>query len=251
MSRILKSSYVKLGERIEIQVEQREPLEEEKIQREDSNELEMPTYEEIYEQKIQEIEREIQKKKDSAVAEAEEIINGAYENAKKIHQNAKQDGYKEGLDEGYADGKKEADALIREALAIKEEIIESKKRKIGMLENDIIRLVIDTTEKILNTKIQEDYEIIMGLIKLGLEKCTYTDSLIIRVSPEDYEYVLSVKEKILCLAENINDIHVKQDAALKKGSCIIDTLSGSIDSSIETQFSQIKELFMELLESGS
>lgn len=143
--------------------------------------------------------------------------------------------------------KKQAESLITEALNIKEAVLKSKKQLLKDIEEDVISLVIDTVEKILNKKVEEDYETIYNLIQLGLEKCAFTENLILRVSPEDYDFVISIKDKILALSENISDIQIKQDKSLRKGSCIIDTSSGSIDSSIWTQFNHVKEIFEELL----
>lgn len=252
LSRIVKSSYVRLGDKIEIQAQMPfSEVEEEEQGVNEENDVDEPSFEEICKNKIQEAENEIQMRLQAADEEAKQIIAEAYDNAKEIYKNAREDGYQAGIAEGYQAGKKEADVLIDEALSIKEEVKESKKRMVQSLEADIVQLIIDTTEKIMNIKIEDTQETIIGLIKLGLEKCTYTESLIVRVSPMDYEYVMSAKKRILSLAENIDDIQIKQDAALGKGSCIIDTLSGSIDSGIETQFKQIKELFKELLESES
>ncbi len=126
-------------------------------------------------------------------------------------------------------------------------LIQTKKELIKNVEKECIELVIKTLEKILCKKIDDSEETVIGLIKGALEKCTYTESLVLRVSPQDYQYTLSVKDKILCLVENVDTIQIKQDASLKKGSCILDTISGSIDSSIHTQFAQVKSMFEDFL----
>ncbi|SHI80459.1 flagellar assembly protein FliH [Geosporobacter subterraneus DSM 17957] len=248
MSRIFKSPYIRVGEKKEI--EANIPLEPVLEYEESHKDVEQkPSFDEIMQDKLQALEDEIQDRLRNAATEAEKIIQEAYENAKQIYQNAKIEGYEEGKKEGYEDGKSEADYLIQEALQIKEALQRSKREAAKDFEKELVDLVIETVEKILYERVEDSYETIIGLIKLGLEKCTYTDSLVIRVSPEDYAYAISARPKILSLAENIDDIQIKQDAAFKKGSCVIDTISGSIDSSIETQLNQIKELFKELLES--
>lgn len=117
------------------------------------------------------------------------------------------------------------------------------------LENEVVSLTVNTVEKILNRKVDEEHDVILSLIHLGLEKCAYTEDLALRVSPDDYDFAISIKDKILVLSQNINDIAIKQDRFLTKGSCILDSASGSIDSSIWTQFNQVKEMFEELLKS--
>lgn len=251
LSKIFKSPYVRIGEKREIEVYIPVSIAEEEEQEElKSEEIEQqPSYEEIMREKMQTLEDEIQSRLAQANAEAEKIIQGAHADAAQIYQDAKMEGYQDGKREGYEEGKAEADHLIEEALQIKATIQNSKHETVKSLEKGLVDLVIETVEKVVYERVEDSYETIIGLIKLGLEKCTYTDSLIIRVSPEDYGYAIAAKNRILALAENIDDIQIKQDAAFRKGSCVIDTVSGSIDSSIETQLTQIKELFRELLES--
>lgn len=206
-------------------------------------------YEAIHNEKMKEIEKLVKQRMAEAEKQAQTIIHDAYEDAKGIYENAKKDGFEKGRPEGYETGKDEANLLIKEALNIKNEVLKTKKNIVEGLEEQSIKLVIHTVEKILNKEVKDTYDTIIGLVKAGLSKCAYTESLVLRVSPDDYNYTESAKNKILCLAENIDDITIKQEPSLKKGSCIIDTVSGSIDCSIETQLNQIKSLFTEILES--
>ncbi|WP_165000323.1 FliH/SctL family protein [Anaerophilus nitritogenes] len=252
MSKIFKSSYVILGEKKQIvpeNISKDEDQEESPVK----NPYEDIDYEKIHKQKMEEIELLIQEKINESKNYAEQIIKDAQEDAKKIHEQAQEDGYKNGCEkghvEGYIKGKEEAQNLIEEALQIKKEILKTKENLVKNLEKEMIDLVIQTVEKILNDKVENSHEVIIGLIQSGLNKCAYTETITLRVSPKDYEYVNGAKDKILCLAENIDDIMIKQDATLTKGSCMIDTISGSVDASIQTQFEQVKSLFYELLES--
>ncbi|HHY90644.1 MAG TPA: hypothetical protein GX503_03180 [Clostridiales bacterium] len=202
----------------------------------------------VYEKKMKEAEALTAAKLQQAEMQAQQIISEAHEDEKRIYEEAKNKGYDEGYSAGYHDGKQEAGALIQEALEIKNELLRKKKELFSVIEKDCIELVIQTIEKILYQKIDaSSEETILGLIRGALEKCAYTESLILRVSPEDYDQVCSIKDKILCLVENIDEIQIKQDASLQKGSCILDTVAGSIDSSIHTQFEQVKSIFEELL----
>ena len=241
MRRIVKSSNITVGEKKEIsEVNSFNKLD---FDMEEHDKAKDPI------ERIKESEKLIKNKINEADNQAKMIISEAYEDAKLIYRNAKSEGYQIGFSEGYESGRTEAEAIIQEALSIKKQVQMSKEKMQKDLEKDIVQLVLSITEKILFTKLEESRSTILGLVKLGLEKCTYTDSLSIRVSPKDYEYVRSVKDKILCLAENIEDIIIKQDASLKEGSCILDTISGSIDSSIQTQMDQISSMLLELLES--
>ncbi|MFT9495012.1 FliH/SctL family protein [Anaerosolibacter sp.] len=248
MSRIFKSSYVNIGAIKEIHANKViQPSDIQLI--EESEGHEAIDLDALYEEKLKEAELQIQLKLAEAQKQAEDIIQQARKKATEVLENAKNEGYREGKELGFTEGKLSANALIEEALQIKAYVQSKKISLVKEVEKDVNALIIQIVESILNTKIDDSEDIIIGLVKLGLDKCTYTDHLIIRVSPEDYGFTISSKDKILCLAENISDLEIRQDASLKKGSCVIDTISGSVDSSIETQLQHVKEIFLELLES--
>ncbi|WZL74840.1 FliH/SctL family protein [Clostridiaceae bacterium 35-E11] len=252
MSRILKSSYIKVDAVKKVMIENSavDTKTDDVIHEDyDKKEIEEAVYEELYKKKMLEIEMIMKDKIDEAQAQAQRIIEDANEKAQNIYEDAQKNGFAKGRSEGYGAGKKEADKLIKDALKVKNEILSNKSHMVMDLEKECIELVIDTVEKILNNKIQDSYETIVGLVKLALDKCTYTESLVVRVSLDDYKAAVKAKDKILCLAENVDDITIKQDGSLKKGSCIVDTISGSIDSSVGTQLDQVKLLFKGVLES--
>jgi len=205
--------------------------------------------EELVRQRMEEVEEEARIRLQEAEQDREVILREAYEQAHSIREEARAEGYGIGRQTGFDEGRMIAESLIQEALAVKEHIRQVKERTAGRIEEDAVQLILDTVELILGKHIQEDYDLVLGIIRLAMEKLTYTESLALRVSAQDYDMALSMKDQILALAENIDDIHIKSDKSLKPGSCIIDAASGSIDSSVWTQFEQIKESFKEMLAS--
>ncbi|MCC5912025.1 MAG: hypothetical protein JJT76_16520 [Clostridiaceae bacterium] len=179
--------------------------------------------------------------------EAESIIAEAYEDSKVILENAREEGYSEGIQLGKQEGYNTFQSMMDEAQTLKKETLKTKKDLAISLEQDIVDLVMDCIKKIINHEIKENKELLLNLIEKGLEKCTFTETLIIRVSEEDYEFVDSYKSRVYMMTEGIDELSVKSDAALKRGSVIIETLSGRIDSGIQTQINQIEVLFKDLL----
>lgn len=184
---------------------------------------------------------------DTARNDGEKIVSDAYDKSKEILEKARKDGYNEGVDKGFEEGKRISDEIIQDALNIKEEWKKLREQLYKESEGEMVNLVMETIKKMVDIKLQDDHEFILGLISKGLEKVSYTDNLTIRVSGEDYGYAISFKDRILALAENIDDIEIKQDNSLKSGSCVIDTDAGSVDSSIWNQFEEVKTMFEQLL----
>ncbi|HZX20829.1 MAG TPA: flagellar assembly protein FliH, partial [Clostridia bacterium] len=56
------------------------------------------------------------------------------------------------------------------------------------------------------------------------------------------------KDKIYIMTEGIDNIEVKKDPALEDSSIIIETVSGTVDASLQTQITQIEQMFYGVLE---
>lgn len=247
MSRVLKSSQVILDKnkyKLPLSTPSRK-VSNKKVENEPiEKEIE---YEALKSKRMEELDRLYEEKIKNANDEANRIISEAYEKSKEIMEAAREEGFNEGELKGFEEGKSASESIIQEALELKKQSETNMKALVAGLEEDVVNLTISTIEKILNRKIEEENETILSLIHAGLEKCAFTENLVLKVSPDDYDYARKSKDKILVLTKSIDDIKIKQDKSLEKGSCIIDTPSGSIDSSVWTQFNEAKEMFEELL----
>lgn len=181
-----------------------------------------------------------------AKQEVERIISDGMDQVIEIKEKAKQEGFGEGQREGFDEGRQVAQTLIDEALNVKELAIQKYNRLLTESEPEIMNIVIDICSKILNQQMEDDGYIV-GLIKLAMEKCTYTTDVVLRVSEDDYDYVLMEKDKILVLCENVDDLEIKLDRSLERGSCVVESPSGIIDSSIQVQLDYVVNRINEIL----
>lgn len=196
---------------------------------------------------LEDAELEFNKIINKAKEEKDDIISEAYTEANKILESAREKGYNEGLKTGEEKGFKEVESLIEEAKTIKQDILIEKRSTIQSLENEIINLIITSIDKILDYELEKDHSLLLNLVEKGIEKCTYTESLIIRVSPNDYEVVDSSKNRIYLMTEGISSIEIKKDPGLEAGSIIIETESGTVNASLKTQIAQIENAFYNVL----
>ena len=263
-SKVIKSTAVNLGQRKEIDFNtfysqrvimdrlneyQEISLEEEQLLAEEQLlEVELSDEEKV-QQLLEETHRECQFLLESAKRDAEILLEDAYEDSRKVLESARTEGYQKGLQEGKESGYQEYQELLEEVSSMKKELFQEKRRTVIALEKDIIKLVIDTAKKVIKSEINENSEILFNLIQEGINKCTYTESLIIRVSDTDYDLINGSKNRVYMMTEGIEDIEIKSDASLSSGSVIIETASGRIDASVETQIRVVEKLFSELLQS--
>lgn len=184
---------------------------------------------------------------DEANSEARSIVEAAEAEAQKLMSAAKEDGYREGFEAGYLESKNEAQAIINEAADIRE-FLDSRKCDIYKeAEEQILQLVLDISRKVIGDELTQNKESILSLIKQALKKCAFKKKLVLKVSPQDNEFILENKDRISMLVEGISDIEIASDLSLATGSCIVETPAGEINSSVDIQISEIEKIFAYIL----
>ncbi|MGB9779295.1 FliH/SctL family protein [Caldanaerobacter sp.] len=181
----------------------------------------------------------------------EKMLRAAEKRAKELEEEYRikgyEDGYRAGYEEGYKKGEEKAKVLIEEAKALKDEILEEKKRLYKAAESEMVNVILEAVEKIVGRHVEEDKDLILTLIKKGMENYNAFDKVTVRVSEDDYEYCLKNKDKILKDVELLDEINIVKDLSLRKGDCIIETNSGVVNSGVTTQLKTLKSLFAGVL----
>ena len=256
MFKIYKSNQVQVGESRQIEFKKVVSEKEEQVtpginseEIEINPEDQQAVFDEILEQA--EDEKEVMLKK--AREESEQIILQAQEESQQLLEESKQKGYQQGFDEGFEKGQQngyeEMNQLISEAADLKQKVFNEKSSLLQVVETELIDLVIRTTRRVIQAELQENQELIFNLIEEGLQECNYTENLIIYVSEIDYDLIYAYKNRIYLMTDGIRDIEIQSDPSMGPGGVVIETLSGQVDASVETQIKKIESVFSGLLNS--
>jgi len=251
LSNILRSSEViidskkyVLTEKIKIKKEEKE---DDLLEKNIKNE----TIEDLMEMKskiLEEAKKESDYILENALKEKELMMAQTYDDSIKIREKAKKEGFEEGLQNAIKSMKDREKAVLEEALNYKNEVVQKYDDFLKTREERIVDLVLDSVEKILNKEVLEDKELIESLVREGIEKSTFTRSIVIRVCESDYENALFRKSKILTFSKDISSIKFVIDYALNPGGCIIESDIGNVDVGVDTKFEKLKEIYRDLVE---
>ena len=197
----------------------------------------------------------------NARAEAEKIIALAREEAEQMLLNAQdkiaehmRDVEEEAKQEGFCKGEDEAlnkhRLLLDEAQELKNKAEHDYKMIIDSLEAEIINLVLDISQKVINKTIEEEKGYIVSLIEEGLFGCQSHQNVTIKVSAQDYDFVLEALDDIKKAFGGMN-IELFKDLSLNKGDCILEDEFGTTDNSCNTKFQEIKKEFLKVVEGNN
>ncbi|MDR0958198.1 MAG: hypothetical protein LBM16_03200 [Clostridiales bacterium] len=171
-----------------------------------------------------------------ANARAEMLLSNARIEAESIIEEFKQDGY----NQGYQEGMSEVDDLKRAAEAEIEDAKAERQKILAEIEPDTVRVICESVQKILNTELVLNPNIIVWLIRKGLSESSTSGLVKIHVSKEDYDEAVAGKDQILPKVAGGADVEFIRDFALGSGDCIIETPYGNVDCSIDTQYAELK-----------
>ena len=118
---------------------------------------------------------------------------------------------------------------------LEEEVNEAIEER-NQLSEKMQPLIAEIIQKLVRNLVgvqKNEPEVILFLIRMGLEEVDLYGDLIIKVSHEDFDEVIKHKDH---LTENMSDkvsFEILKDPKLKKNDCIIDTSLGSVNCSLD------------------
>lgn len=187
---------------------------------------------------------------------------GEAKNKKEDFETARKEAYLQGLKEGLEKGRHEAeerakkkiheieeryknelkdllDHTISRLSSVIDNISNLRKEVISKADKDIIELALLIAKKIIKTEISQNREIILNNIIEALNNAIDRDKIIIRVNPEDYNFLSSINNIKELL--DVKEVILKKDESISRGGCIVKTLYSEIDATIESQLKLIEQ----------
>lgn len=252
-NKIFKSDQVNVGGPVQIRVpvnfqtikmayKTNAKFEDENLEQE-VTEIEEANYEDIIERAKIQSEELIKAAESQAQRIIEDAEDEACERIKALEAEARQQGF----EKGYEEAKNMYEHLLSEAENIREHAKVEYSEVMAGIERDAIELIMDIARRVIGEEITLNKGHLVNIVGEALGKSSNRDNITVRVSAQDYDYVLDNTDKLLSMAEGIGEIDIKKDAALKPGDCLVETSYGSIDAGVETKLRKIEEAFIKMV----
>ncbi len=174
-----------------------------------------------------------------ANAQAEEILNAAQLNADAMKNLARQDGEKE----GYNEGTQRAAMELQEAQSQMQQEIdrisnEFMQKQINM-EHEIVEMCLPVFERVFSAELSGRKDVIYHLLDHCIMKIERTGQMQIKVSDANAEFIKSKKEEIQGKVGAEVGLDIIADPLLNDSQCIIETDGGIFDCSIDTELDNL------------
>lgn len=162
------------------------------------------------------------------------LISRAREEAQSIKEAAAKEGYEAGLNQAKADVAEVKDAIMA--------FLGAEQKVFDYIAPSLLEISVDIAKKIIKKELQEDPSIILENISEVLRGLSKEESKItLKVNPLQ---VSLLKMEIPSLISDMGldaKVMIVPDDTIMEGGCVVTTVNGVIDATIETQLSVISE----------
>ena len=174
--------------------------------------------------------------------------NGERSKQEENDKEAIEQAFKIGYSEGKKEGAQSQNDKVRQTLdslhSALSELDKIKKEIYITAEHELTTLALAIARKVLVTELSDkNNRTVLKVVEEALNKTVSHDNIKIRVNPAEIDIIKDAMPQFLHLVDNIEAVTIKEDKAISKGGCMIDTSLGNIDARIENRLQIIEEIF--------
>ncbi len=149
----------------------------------------------------------------------------------------------EGRKEGEAAGQAAWKAAIENAARSVSQITALRGKLRKEAEQDVVQLSLAIAKRVLRRELSVDPEALVGLVRTAFERIEMREVHRVRVRPADAPAVT----EFLARLGGTQKVEVSPDVGLDAGAILVESARGQLDTSLETQLTEIERGFTDLL----
>ena len=187
------------------------------------------------------IQKDVDQILNDAQVQANQIVADARAQADQILNQAREEGHRQGYDEGFQEGMNKSEDKIEKTLQKKEKELEDRyERMTQSVEPEMVDTLTRIYEHVFNVSFKDDKEIILHLLQTALSRIESSGSLLIHISPDDYDMITDAKEQLMQNVVSPDTVlELVEDPTLKENECIIETDGGIFDCSVGVELEEL------------
>lgn len=205
----------------------------------------LPSKQAILNQKVEEAITNVKDISDDIVKEAQEkaqnILKTAEDNAEGIRQQAYDEGYKQGYQDGLNSINEELAKYIVEASKILEAIKKEREECLEDEETRVYKIIITIAKEIFKKDFSINEEVSLKYIKNCISKLEHKSTVNLLVSAELAAKLNQVKQEIMQNSPGLENLSITACSKMQFGDLIVESNKERLDYRLDTVFSEILE----------
>ena len=176
---------------------------------------------------------------EEARLQAEQIIADANKNADAAFEEAKQNGYYEGNEKAQEEMNIKQAQFEVEFDNKRKELEQEYNNLKESIEPELVEVITDVFRKVTGVVAEDNQEIILHLINDVMHNADGSRDYVIKVSPDDYKFLVNNQGKIYCAMSREVNIDIVEDATLERNQCMIETNTGIFNCSLDIELNNL------------
>ncbi|MGM0844596.1 MAG: flagellar assembly protein FliH [Bacillota bacterium] len=165
-----------------------------------------------------------------------------------LQQQAYDEAYTHGLDEGRQQGIEEYKHNINLAAEVISVAKNDYHHHISKAERVILELGMKTAEKIIGRIVEEDPSVFLDIVKRGIKEVRDLPEVQVHVHPSNYKLLSENQSEIESMFPVLRKLLLYPDDELNEQECFIETGEGRVIVNVDSQLREIKDKLVEILE---
>src|SRR4051812_34735441 len=184
---------------------------------------------------------------DEAQNRARVILAAAEAEAASIREQARREGYAEGMVAGRADLRQIGEPAVQALSEAAERVREFQAQAADSVEHQAAVLAMDIAEKVVAGAIEVEPERVLDVVRGALRAIVERERLVIQVNPEDLEIVREGLDELTGALGGIEHVEVQEERRVMRGGAVVRTVVGEVDANIRTKLDRAREAVLKEL----
>jgi len=173
------------------------------------------------------------------------LIETAKEQAERIAGEARSRGYEEGYAEGRAQAEREIGDLLSFAESAVREVADTRTRLLEESETALVELALDVAAKVLQAKLEIDPARVVDVLRGALRKAYVRDKLTVICNPQDLALIEGSTDDLRAAVGTLGRIDLVGDRRVARGGVIVRTDAGDVDATLDAQLARLRETLLQ------
>lgn len=181
----------------------------------------------------------------------EKVEQEALARLKEIEEQAYQQAYQIGLEEGREKAYVDQHAALAAKLDQFESLIATienlKTHLVDANEAHFMRLVFYVARRLAMDEIKDRREIVLNVVRQSIENAQSDENVTVRVSQDDFSFIESIKERLGKEFDSVKKAKFEAGDTIADGGCVIETNYGDVDATVEERLDKLWNAISEKL----
>ncbi len=188
---------------------------------------------------LEQINEQVQQIINDANEQAERIISDAHNDADRISEEARQNGYYEGCSKAEEEVNNRINELEQEYEAKKQQLEQEYSQMKEAVEPELVNAIVEVFRKVTHVVSEDNHDIILHLINDVMHNAEGCKDFTIKVSPDDYRFLVNNQGKIYCAMSKEVNIDIVEDMGMERNQCMIETNTGIFNCGLDVELDNL------------